>query len=332
MTKIVFILNNRNWGYILKSLIDKKEKQTKMKDLPLLIGLFLLCLSGTVQAQYTGGNGKGDVMAGILAFSLNGQSISFPGSIGRGDAVAGNESLSLNGLTIAFPGGIGRGDAMAGNESLSLNGITISFRGGIGRGDAVGSNLNISLNGLAITYSGGIGRGDAVGGNLNISLNGLAITYSGGIGRGDAVGGNANISLNGLAITYSGGIGRGDISDGLKASYLNGNMPFSVGLFIQGFYTGSSLMTPVLFNNGLNISNTACDSITVELHDSQNPSFVILTQKTLLRTNGLSVIAVPPGLLGSSCYIVVKHRNALETWSKTPVTIASNQIFDFRYP
>jgi len=290
-----------------KFIIYKTQKYGTMKNLPRLLGLFLLCLSGTLQAQYTGGNGKGDVMAGILAFSLNGQSISFPGGIGRGDAVAGNESLSLNGITIAFPGGIGRGDALAGNESLSLNGTTIAFPGGIGRGDAVGSNENISLNGIAIAYSGGIGRGDAVGSNVNISL-------------------------NGLAITYSGGIGRGDISDGFKASYLNGNMPFSVGLFIQGFYTGGSLMSPVLFNNGLSGSSTACDSITVELHDSQNPSFVLFTQKTLLRTNGLSGIAVPPGLLGSSCYIVVKHRNALETWSKTPVTIASNRIFDFRYP
>jgi hypothetical protein len=151
-----------------------------------------------------------------------------------------------------------------------------------------------------------------------------------GNGRGDV-----QLSVTGINFPiagYTGGIGRGDISDGFKASYLNGNMPFSVGLFIQGFYTGGSLMSPVLFNNGLSSSSTACDSITVELHDSQNPSFVLFTQKTLLRTNGLSGIAVPPGLLGSSCYIVVKHRNALETWSKTPVTIASNRIFDFRYP
>jgi hypothetical protein len=156
----------------------------------------------------------------------------------------------------------------------------------------------------------------------------LQAQYTGGNGRGDV-----QLSVAGLNFPiagYTGGIGRGDISDGFKASYLNGNMPFSVGLFIQGFYTGGSLMSPVLFNNGLSGSSTACDSITVELHDSQNPSFVLFTQKTLLRTNGLSGIAVPPGLLGSSCYIVVKHRNALETWSKTPVIIASNQIFDFR--
>jgi hypothetical protein len=246
-------------------------------------------------------------MAGILAFSLNGQSISFPGGIGRGDAVAGNESLSLNGMTIAFLGGIGRGDALAGNESLSLNGMTIAFLGGIGRGDAVGSNENISLNGLAIAYSGGIGRGDAVGSNVNISL-------------------------NGLAIIYFGGIGRGDISDGFTASYLNGTLPFSVGLFIEGFSIGSSLMSPVLFNNGLSGSSTACDSITIELHAALSPSTVLFTQKTLLHTNGLSGIAVPPSLSGSSCYIVVKHRNALETWSKTPVIIASNQIFNFRNP
>ncbi len=228
-----------------------------MKNLPLLLGLFLLCQSSSLQAQYTGGNG-------------------------RGDAIASSESLSLNGGAVAYAGGIGRGDAVAGNESLSLNGG--------------------------------------------------AVAYSGGIGRGDAWSSKEGSTLNGGAVAYIGGIGRGDITAGFTASYLNGNLPFSIGVFIEGFYVGSSLMSPVLFNNGLSGSSTACDSITVELRDTLSLSSVLFTQKTLLRTNGLSGIAVPPGLIGSYCYIVVKHRNALETWSKTPVIIASNQIFNFRNP
>jgi hypothetical protein len=158
----------------------------------------------------------------------------------------------------------------------------------------------------------------------------LQAQYTGGNGRGDV-----QLSVTGINFPiagYTGGIGRGDITAGFTASYLNGNIPFSVGLFIQGFYTGSSLMSPVLFNSGLSGSSTACDSITVELHAALSPSTVLFTQKTLLRTDGLSGIAVPPSLSGSSCYIVVKHRSALETWSKTPVTITSNRIFDFRYP
>jgi hypothetical protein len=85
---------------------------------------------------------------------------------------------------------------------------------------------------------------------------------------------------------------------------------------IEGFWNGTSQVT---------------DTVTVELRSSSSPYGIVDAAKTVL-TPGIGYgtfefSAAPAG----SYYIVVKHRNSLETWSAAPVsmTAGGNYNYDF---
>ena len=63
---------------------------------------------------------------------------------------------------------------------------------------------------------------------------------------------------------------------------------------------------------------------TIELRNAISPSTVIATTTTRLQTNGNAVCTFPS--VSGNFYIVVKHRNAIETWSKNPVSFAASNI------
>lgn len=108
------------------------------------------------------------------------------------------------------------------------------------------------------------------------------------------------------------------------------SVPLTVRLFIEGYYLGASTMVPVLFNNGLSTNPFDCDSVIVELHDPISPASILYSELTILNVNGYASISAPISLVGSSVYIVVKHRNSIETWSKLPVMFSSSgALFDF---
>ena len=104
-----------------------------------------------------------------------------------------------------------------------------------------------------------------------------------------------------------------------------------VDVFIQGFYLGSGVMTPVLYNNGLSTNINDVDSIRVELHDAVMPYGLVATANGILKTNGNLDVEFPPTLLNGSYYIVIKHRNSIETWSKYPVQLVNPTNYDFTH-
>ncbi len=104
-------------------------------------------------------------------------------------------------------------------------------------------------------------------------------------------------------------------------------------LFIQGFYAGNNLMFPVLNTTELNANITACDTITVELHDPLALTPALKSNNVLLSTNGQATISYPKEIIGNDYYIVIRHRNSIETWSKNPVHFSGNLVtFDFTTP
>jgi len=126
-----------------------------------------------------------------------------------------------------------------------------------------------------------------------------------------------------------------NVSCTVSSSVVNVNAnPCSIAvttkLFIQGFYSGSSTMTPVIYTAGLNSNPNATDSITVELHSANNPSVISATKKALLLNNGTATVNFPYALTGLNYYIVIRHRNSIETWSKSPVLLSGTSLmFDF---
>ena len=84
-------------------------------------------------------------------------------------------------------------------------------------------------------------------------------------------------------------------------------------------------MNSVLLNEGISVNSNNTDSITVELRNANSPNNLAATSKTVLNTNGLAVCTFPA--ISGSYYIVVKHRNALQTWSANPMTIGAVPVF-----
>jgi hypothetical protein len=99
-------------------------------------------------------------------------------------------------------------------------------------------------------------------------------------------------------------------------------------LFIEGYYAGGNAMTPVKANQGVGVSTTLVDDVTVELRDANSPHDLVATASAQLQTNG-DVSATLPALAGSY-YIAVRHRNAIQTWSATAQTVgALPLLYDF---
>lgn len=105
---------------------------------------------------------------------------------------------------------------------------------------------------------------------------------------------------------------------------------FHVKCFIQGYYIGNSTMNSVLQNQGI-VSSSAddCDDITVELHDAVFPYSLIQSFTGLLQTDGTLTCTFPGSTLNNNYYIVLVHRNAIQTWSANPVTLVNGNTYDF---
>ena len=103
--------------------------------------------------------------------------------------------------------------------------------------------------------------------------------------------------------------------------------------FFEGFYTGGGLMQAVLYNNDpVLFPSNYCDSIIVMLHEANAPYNIVASKQTVLLTNGTALVQFAGSLINGSYYIVLQHRNSIETWSKMPVTFGSNTSFDFTAP
>lgn len=106
------------------------------------------------------------------------------------------------------------------------------------------------------------------------------------------------------------------------------NTNLSLKLFIEGYYSGAQTMTPVKMNEGIGNSTTDVDDITVELRNAIAPYGLVATTTAALKTNGTALVNFTNSYTGSY-YVVVKHRNALETWSANPVLITTSTTYDF---
>lgn len=100
-------------------------------------------------------------------------------------------------------------------------------------------------------------------------------------------------------------------------------------LFLEGYYdTTTHSMRPVKVNQSSGTNVNEVDTITLELRDSITTSNTIASTTATLSTNGNAVCLFTPARSGNY-YLVVKHRNSIETWSASPVAISLTSSYDF---
>jgi hypothetical protein len=103
-------------------------------------------------------------------------------------------------------------------------------------------------------------------------------------------------------------------------------------VLLEGYNAGNGLMRPVLFDAGLHANPSACDSITIEWRSVNQPSVPTHAAQALLMHNGFVYTTYPVSLTGDF-WLVVRHRNSVEIWSKQAVTVNGSGIFyDYSKP
>jgi hypothetical protein len=123
-------------------------------------------------------------------------------------------------------------------------------------------------------------------------------------------------------------VGCGNDTARLSVTVNNCQTEVNLKLFIEGYYVSMDSMRPVLYNSGISGSSlTQCDTVWVEIHDGTNGNLLAGPQSAILQTNGTLSVIFPP--LSGSHYVVVKHRNALETWTALPLLMGAVVNYDF---
>lgn len=113
------------------------------------------------------------------------------------------------------------------------------------------------------------------------------------------------------------------------AQYVFATEPFAYALnikaFLEGFYTSNRHMVA-----SINPNDTISDTLTVCLASSAIPHTILYSSKALLSVNGLAPAYFPQPALLQAYYIVLRHRNSLETWSSTLFAFNTpDTLYDF---
>jgi hypothetical protein len=73
-----------------------------------------------------------------------------------------------------------------------------------------------------------------------------------------------------------------------------------------------------------------CDTITVELRENNSPYALAFSRKETIDIHGHGTFVFSDAILNHSYFLVVKHKNSMEIWSKVPVNFDSSVVnFDF---
>ena len=101
----------------------------------------------------------------------------------------------------------------------------------------------------------------------------------------------------------------------LESDYFTSLELTSFTALVEGFYNGTSMVS---------------DTVSVELRNTSAPYSLIDQTKILLNSNGQGSGRFYNAVNGTPYYLVVKHRNAVETWSALPQAFNANTLnYDF---
>ncbi|MEI6851502.1 MAG: hypothetical protein WCL06_01620 [Bacteroidota bacterium] len=108
-------------------------------------------------------------------------------------------------------------------------------------------------------------------------------------------------------------------------------------VFLEGLYNvNTGLMNQAQdYAGGSSVPKFAAgiaDQVTLELHNGSSPYDIAFTYPNVdVNVNGTFSVNTIPGTITGSYYIVIKHRNSIDTWSNLPVDFgaASPILYDF---
>ena len=100
-----------------------------------------------------------------------------------------------------------------------------------------------------------------------------------------------------------------------------------VSAFIEGYYIGSGTMQAVIDRN--NYPNL-CDTLILQLASATPPHNILYADTSILQTNGLAVFHFNSTTIEGSYYLILRHRNSIETWNAMPLPLQlGNNTYNF---
>jgi hypothetical protein len=114
-----------------------------------------------------------------------------------------------------------------------------------------------------------------------------------------------------------------------KAGSTASSSSVTVGTVVLSGYTtiiNPSLSLTALMEGIYNGATMISDTVTVELHNASSPYALVDIQKGLLNSSGVGSFSFSNALNSTPYYIVVKHRNSLETWSASSNSFSSSSL------
>jgi hypothetical protein len=158
-------------------------------------------------------------------------------------------------------------------------------------------------------------------------------------GTGDIVAGtviNTQVTHNLGATTYIAWVIDGDhyqfdnwFIDNVMIDIPAAYKQLQVNVLLEGLFNGTA-MNQASNGSGNQFAGDIADQISVELHAATSPYTINGLPLTVnVSTSGMATTAIPVSVTGSN-YIVVKHRNSIETWSAVPVDF-NNSIINYNF-
>lgn len=107
----------------------------------------------------------------------------------------------------------------------------------------------------------------------------------------------------------------------------------NVSVLLEGLYeSGTGLMRQAQNETGPQFGTGIADQVSVELHEAIAPFGAAYTFNNVdLSTNGALSIGTIPAAISGSYYVVIKHRNSIETWSNAPVSFDGASPFNYDF-
>ena len=135
--------------------------------------------------------------------------------------------------------------------------------------------------------------------------------------------------FNGETYTAGDADGKSTVTSMINTGFCESQLALTA--FLEGYYLGSGQMQPRLKNSGvLHAEADQADSVKIELRTAGNPMVLQYPPlDAIIGTTGKIYCILPNSLIGTSCWIVVRHKQSIDTWSKNPVLISSRTTFRF---
>lgn len=276
------------------------------------------------------GTGFNRSKSGVVKWQHGSSSVwSFSNGVSTSNTLSGNPTYSQTGTLGNLSTSLyylGIADS-ASDLSIYLNSLTISHGSltpAFSRYLATYSNsVPYATNSITITPT-----ASDPSALIHIRLNGGAYSLIGSGSVSSAL--NLNVGVNSVDVRLTG-------TDGLTIKTYTINVTRSAAptismnltAYLEGLYIGAGEMTAAPYNSDNSLSVSVADTIVVELHSTIGTFDSVYAWRGAIGTNGLANAIFPGAAFGNSFYVVLKHRNSLETWSAAPFPMGATNTYNF---